>query len=519
MSAAGQVGFVMLAHARLDRAGAVARHLADWGMVGVVHLDVRVPLNTQKDFASKVGEGVSVIAEHAAEWGRFGLVDATLAGAARLLSDHPGLSHICLISGACLPLRPVADLQAFLAAHPDTDFIESVPVAEDQWVEDGLSLERFTLFHPFSHRHSRWWFSRSVDVQRKLGVRRRLPRGLAPHLGAQWWCLSAKTLRAILEHPDLPRWTHFFRRSWIPDESFFQTLVRAVRPDAAPGPKLTLGRFNRAGRPVVFHDDHAEVLAGSDHFFARKIDPDAGALYERFLGPALPEKGAGFTGQADETSFEEARARFHSEAAGVLGPGRLPKGTKLTRCDTARPYLVVVSEDADLLGALLPHLQTGATEHVVHGRLFPPKAPAVFVGASTYYKGNISAEPTLRDPRPAQFLARLIWADGDRPLVFLLCPDDAEGIRFQLVQDPNARLLVLAESSNAARIIKHLARPFGGRLPDAARNLRVQAWHRTADPGPLRAALTGQGGDGPVQELMSIVCGPWDQTAFWSVPA
>lgn len=509
----GSVGFVMLAHARLDRAGAVARHLSAQGAPVVVHLDPR-----GAGAEALAAPDVTVIAEHEADWGRFGLVAATLAGVERLLADQPDLGHVCLISGSCLPLRPVADLQGFLAGAGDKDFIESVPVSKDQWVEDGLSLERFTLYHPFSHRHQPWWFSRCVDIQRAIGVRRRLPVGVDPHLGGQWWCLSTRSLRAILGHADRKSWEKFFQSTWIPDESFFQTLVRTVRTGDEPGPPLHFGRFNRRGRPIVFHDDHADYLAGTDHFFARKIDPDAGALYDRYLSVRAPSQRRGFVGEVDEAPLARARGQVDDEGRGTLGPGRLPKGTTLTRCDTARPYLAVIGEDADLLEAIWPRLQAEAPAHLVHGRLFRADAPAAFCCGSMTYKGNLSGQPYLRDYRAAQFLSRLIWADRDRPVVFLLGPGDETEIRYQLATDTHARLVVLGVPGASGEVLGRLARPFGGRGKGVRTPMPQRAWHQSVDGAAVREDLQDRGDGSGIQTLLDIITGDWSRPDGWSIP-
>src|SRR5690606_8192070 len=97
--------------------------------------------------------------------------------------------------------RPIAALRAFLALDPNRDYIESVDTNEVGWVIGGLNEERFTLYFPVDWRKRRKLFDRCVEIQRKLGIRRKLPRGLTPHLGSQWWCLTANTLRAILNDP------------------------------------------------------------------------------------------------------------------------------------------------------------------------------------------------------------------------------------------------------------------------------------------------------------------------------
>ena len=513
------VGFAILAHQRLDRAAALASHLVQKGNPVAVHLDARVPFRDVNQFRKAVGPEVDVIQKYRAEWGKFGLVDATLSLVEHLLQQPERQTHVCLLSGSCLPLRSVPELQSFLDDHPDRDFIESVPVSEDDWVEDGLSLERFTLFHPFSHRHHPKLFSNCVDVQRKLGIRRRIPRGLEPHLGMQWWCLSVKTLQAIVDHPRLPAWRAFFAKSWIPDESFFQTLVRAVRPDDAPGPALHLNRFNTKGRPSVFHDDHWELLAASDYFFARKIDPDADGLYAHFLGEGAQTISSGFEGKIDEAPFQASRTRDGHEGEGILHQSRMPRASRLTYTQTATPYLVLIGEDAGLLHAAQLALPRAAQELAIHGRLFAKDAPAEFENGQEMLAGNLMPDPAFRDYRASQFLARVLWADRPRRTVFSLLSGDDDPIRVQLCEDPNARLVLLMGDPCARVMLDALRRPLPPNKPPPwwrirrrkGRTSTLRAWHRCIHPDGLE-----EGGSG---ELESVVLSDWADAAGWTVPA
>jgi hypothetical protein len=59
----------------------------------------------------------------------------------------------------------------------------------------------------FQWRKQRRLFDGYVRLQRRLGFKRRIPAGIVPHLGSQWWCLTRHTLSAILETPTAPRLT------------------------------------------------------------------------------------------------------------------------------------------------------------------------------------------------------------------------------------------------------------------------------------------------------------------------
>src|SRR5690606_12191294 len=121
----------------------------------------------------------------------------------QMLERHP-VRHVFLASGSCLPLRPLAELRAYLAAHPYTDFIESVTTADVEWTVGGIDMERFTLRFPFSWKRQQRLFDTYVRLQRRVGFQRRIPKGIVPHLGSQWWCLTRRTLSAILQDPERP---------------------------------------------------------------------------------------------------------------------------------------------------------------------------------------------------------------------------------------------------------------------------------------------------------------------------
>ena len=471
-----RTGFVVLAHERLDHAAALARHLADAGAPVVVHVDARSPGAARAALDDLPGRA-RVISTRCAEWGMFGLVDATLDAVRTLEALAPDLRHVALLSGSCLPIRPVAELDRFLAARPASDFIESVPVADAPWVQGGLSEERFTLCHPFPWKRRRRLFDVFVEAQRAIGVRRRMPGGVEPRLGLQWWCLTAATLRRLLSDPRLPAWRRWFRRAWIPDESFFQSLVPVVSGGEVLSQPLTLQRWDAEGRPVVFHDDHLGLLEGSDYFFARKIDPDASGLYARFLSPGDAAPGEPrFEALVNETPFEEARFRARDEHRGVPSAARWLEGAGAATVETRRPYAVFVGETA-ALARLRAGLGDGAPI-VLHGRIFGP-GPAEFATPGDHYAGKLPAAPRLRDYRPAQFLARLIWADHDRPVAFLFAPGDNGIVAAQVLGDPNARLL-MAEPCMLDAISRAAALPVPRR-----------AWSRVADPGCAAAALAG----------------------------
>ena len=464
------LGFAMLVHSAFDRAAQVARHFADQNCPVVIHVDGKVPDRAFRAFQEdlSVTRNVRFCRRVRVEWGTWSVVAASQNAASLLLEAFPEVRHVFLMSGSCLPLRPVAELRAYLDAKPETDFIESVSTDQVAWTIDGLENERFTLRFPFSWRRHRRLFDGYVSLQRRLGMRRRVPEGVDPHLGSQWWCLTRPTLETILDGPDRTQIDAYFSEVWIPDESYFQSLARrhASRIESR---SLTLAKFDIHGRPHVFYDDHRPMLERSDCFMVRKVWPRADVLYETFLNmpSTTPRRTEPSPGRIDRV-FSKANARRSEGRVGLLSQARFP-GPHYAGIRTCARYNVFSGLD-DVFEDFRPWLASRLCGHV-HGHLYAPER-AEFADGGSVTTGCISASATLRDYRPTQFLSNLLWATRGERQTFLFGPNDRQDAAWFIARDINARIAVI---SGAWAVPLHLSDvPFDAIRAEAARLQRVE---------------------------------------------
>ncbi|WP_226689026.1 beta-1,6-N-acetylglucosaminyltransferase [Ruegeria arenilitoris] len=436
-----RLGVVMLVHTALHRAEQVARHWTASGCPVVIHVDRKVPDQVYSDFvAAFADEALIRFSErHTCEWGSWGIVAASQSAAELMLDAFPDVHHVYLSSGACLPLRPVDELIDYLSDRPRVDFIESATTADVSWTIGGLDQERFTLRFPFSWRRNRKLFDAYVKLQRALGMRRKIPEGLMPHMGSQWWCLTRQTLSAILQDPKRQTYDRYFRRVWIPDESYFQTLARLYSTHIESR-SLTLSKFDYQGRPHIFYDDHLQLLRRSDCFVARKIWPRADRLYQAFLTdqssamrPAEPNPG-----KIDRV-FSKAVERRTRGRDGLYMQSRFPRHGSENGL-TSFPYSVFQGF-SELFEDFEPWLAetTGAR---VHGHLFGP-ARAEFANGDTITNGALSDCAVLRDYNPTAFISNLIWNTRGERQCFQFGPRDTQKISWFLARDKNAQISVI----------------------------------------------------------------------------
>lgn len=292
-----RIAFILLAHK--DPQGVVeqVRRLTTCGDRVVLHYDRNAPARDHRLIRQALAghAGVALAPRrHRCGWGGWSLVAATLTALREAERRFPEATHFYLLSGDCMPIKSAEYARAFLD-RDDADYIESFDFFKSDWIKTGIRDERLIYRHWFNERTARRLFYAGLRLQQALRLERALPRGLQMMIGSQWWCLRRDTVRAVLalvdSRPDLPR---FFRTTWIPDETFFQTLVAHVVPkDRIRRRSPTCFMFTDYGMPVTFYNDHYDLLTRQDYLFARKISPEALDLRDR-LGRLWQAQGVEF---------------------------------------------------------------------------------------------------------------------------------------------------------------------------------------------------------------------------------
>jgi hypothetical protein len=217
------LAFFILCHKTPKQVIRLVERLCDDYSFFVIHVDKRAEpwvYDTLKSF-SEIHPGRVILCQqrYRCYWGRFGIVEATLSCIREAVRFGLPIDYAFLLSGQDYPIKSTAHIRTFLNDHAGKEFIESFPADEpNRWSKaDGD--------HNALNRVLHWTISfRSRHIQIKW--RRRFPFGFRPHCGSMWWCLTKECVayidRFVQEHPAYIR---YFRKVFIPDESFFQSIV------------------------------------------------------------------------------------------------------------------------------------------------------------------------------------------------------------------------------------------------------------------------------------------------------
>ena len=280
-----RIAFILLCHKDPDAIVQQARQLTATGDYISIHFDARAPRAAWDKIRTELADNPNVTFAKTrikCGWGEWSLVQATLHAVEAAVEAFPRATHFYMLSGDCMAIKSARYAKAFLDAE-DCDYIESFDFFESDWIKTGIKEERLIYRHWFNERNRKRLFYTSMRLQQKLGLARKVPEDLQIMIGSQWWCLRRRTIEWVLDftrkRPDVMR---FFRTTWIPDETFFQTLVRHLVPSSEIRSRtLTFLMFTDYGMPVTFYNDHFDLLLGQDFLFARKVSPEAKALKTR----------------------------------------------------------------------------------------------------------------------------------------------------------------------------------------------------------------------------------------------
>lgn len=280
-----KIAFILLCHKDPDAVVLQARRLVAAGAYVSVHFDANAPAAMFASIQDQLRDVPQVTLDAVrvrCGWGEWSLCKATLNACQAALEAFPDATHFYMLSGDCASIKSAAYAHTLLQAG-DRDFIESFDFFTSDWIKTGLKRERLIYRHPFNERGRKRLFYATMRLQRQLGLEAKIPDDLQIMVGSQWWCLRRKTIEKLFEflsqRPDVVR---FFRWTWIPDETFFQTLVRHLVPSVEiENRSLTFKLFSDYGMPVTFYNDQYDLLLTQDYLFARKISPEALTLKDK----------------------------------------------------------------------------------------------------------------------------------------------------------------------------------------------------------------------------------------------
>jgi hypothetical protein len=268
-----RVAYLILAHEKPAQLARLVSALTADGVGVFVHVDQASLLD---DFTDSVGNAPYV--EWARQrvdvhWGGFGVVQATLNLMSQA-SAKGSYDYFILLSGVDYPIASHARLVAELSSAEGAEFINCRRMPAPDIDKPMSRLDRYFIA-PKNRRNA---IARLLNRALLIGPRRNVRRALGsmqPYAGSGWWCLSHACVDYIISFTEAnPDFVNFFRRSRIPDEMFFQTIVGNSDFGQRIRPALFYADWSRKAPPFpsVLDRGDLDYLRDSGKLFARKFD-------------------------------------------------------------------------------------------------------------------------------------------------------------------------------------------------------------------------------------------------------
>lgn len=269
-----KIAFILLCHQNPQRVERVIKNLILLeSSICVIHWDKKFGESPILYLKEKIKEKDRIFFAKRVrcKWGDWSLVEATINSIEKIIDVNFKPDFVYLLGGnSDYMIKSYKYLSEFLERNKGVDFIESYDCERFYWVAGGPQNERYEFYHFFNwqthHNLAKFLF----NLQKKFKIKRVMPAGLHPHIGSQWWVLSWDSIIKMREFWKNKKIVNFFKKTLIPDELFFQTIVRAVSNRIA-NKILTLYQFTDYFKPYVFSDRHFCYLLNQPFFFARKI--------------------------------------------------------------------------------------------------------------------------------------------------------------------------------------------------------------------------------------------------------
>ena len=255
-------------------------------------------------------------------WGDWSLVEASCCLMRKAMED-PEVTYFQLLSEACLPIRPIAEFEAFLVNNQPDAMIDMIPLMQERalFSHGWRYFQHNTFTIRLLRRASIWVWGKHVKYQAEASVNLRLSNvepGLRANLrkligksilhifaqhthnklaesgfqqlaiGGQWFGASRRVVNWLLcsrHHDDM--FTRHYQHSHIPDESYFHTLLLNAKVSGLslrllPSNHVSFWNGCHSGPDVLTQQDHHRVYA-SGKFFARKFSLDKTDQLRKFF--------------------------------------------------------------------------------------------------------------------------------------------------------------------------------------------------------------------------------------------
>lgn len=290
--------YLILSHGKGSQLNRLIRTLKSGSPAAavIIHHDAKGAL--PEPIVTDEHHGIYVVTPRiAVTWGEFSLLEAIL-NSLRFISTQIDYDWISTISENDYPATPLHRIEAELRATTYDAFVRSTPVTWNDYATRYF-LQYFTVpRNPYSHRIPKLIRDLARRTRQTLNAKQNFVRieggvrGVSNHIGfryraspfsasfvchkgSTWFTASRQAVQYLLDfeiaRPEVLKW---YRRTWVPDESYFQTVLKNTATlivSNDPRRFIKWDPAHLAHPKTLTIGDLPDILASGGHF-VRKVD-------------------------------------------------------------------------------------------------------------------------------------------------------------------------------------------------------------------------------------------------------
>lgn len=278
------IAFLILCHKNPDQINVLIRKLSPYNIF--IHIDKK----NYDEISDKLikDTNVKILPKencYSIDWGSNEMVRATLELIKCALNSTHNFLHFCLLSGQDLPLIDLGNLDKVL--DKDTNYIDIIDQSNPEY---NRYLKLYEIPYPswmsankiFNKIIKRIYMLITGGFKNTFKIfKRKKPMKGEFYFGSQWWILNRGFVLYLIDFiEDNNYFLSYFDKCIIPDECFFQTIIKNSKYNKNISNSLTYVNWNGGRRsPDTFKITDISKLKNlkKNYLFARKFDESVDA--------------------------------------------------------------------------------------------------------------------------------------------------------------------------------------------------------------------------------------------------
>lgn len=264
-----------------------------------IHIDKKGEITpSQANELMGMANVTNVYRKYAVHWGGFSILKCEMFLLKQALKECDA-DYIHLISGQDYPIKPLGCFLRHFEQNAGKDFIRYNIIPNAGW--DKYTYSRFQYYYPYDFlsdrgEKARKTVSRILSIEKKLGVKRRIPDHF-PYLygSTQWFSLTRSSVEKILDYTrNHPKFYRRSRFTFASEEYYMATILCNISSKEniiARDLRFIRWKNENDSYPAILTNEHFRILANSEDFFARKLEyPQSLSLIENIDKYLLSEE-------------------------------------------------------------------------------------------------------------------------------------------------------------------------------------------------------------------------------------